>query len=150
MRQIKLSLIASTALLVAGVTHSASAADLGLRAPITKGPIVAPVSHWGGFYVSGSAGGTWTRSDFNETSNTPFTETDTKTQSVTCTDTLCELPCFCGFFTWPNHFYWRTRKYYEWARHARRKLNRKRQGSRIHLHRGLQFCVEQLGAWCPV
>src|SRR2546422_5538615 len=86
MRRIKLSLAASTALVVAGVSYSASAADLAPRF-VTKGPIVAPVSHWGGFYVSGSAGGTWTRSDFNETSNTPFTNTSTdKFQTIFCCD----------------------------------------------------------------
>src|SRR5262245_27370952 len=78
MRQLSRNLIATTALVAAGFT-SASAADLGVRAPLIKGPIVAPVSHWGGFYVSGSAGGTWTRSDFTQSSNTPFTDTETFT-----------------------------------------------------------------------
>jgi predicted outer membrane repeat protein len=74
--RIKVVFLAGAAALAALMTQSAGAADVGLppayNAPV--GPAVPP-SHWNGFYVSGSAGGTWTRSTLTESSTSPFFDT---------------------------------------------------------------------------
>ncbi len=49
---------------------AASAADLATR-PYTKAPApIAAVYNWGGFYVGGHAGGTWTNQEWVNTANT--------------------------------------------------------------------------------
>ena len=68
--RIKVVLLASTAALAALMTQSAGAADLGLPAAAYKAPApVALPSNWNGFYVSGSAGATWTRSTLTESTS---------------------------------------------------------------------------------
>jgi hypothetical protein len=73
--RIKVVLLAGTAALAALLTQSAGAADLGLPAPTPLAPVVPP-SNWNGFYVSGSAGATWTRGTLTEsTSGESFLDT---------------------------------------------------------------------------
>lgn len=54
------ALVAAVAAL--GCVGAASAADMPVKAPIMNAPAVVPFS-WTGFYVGGTVGGAWTRSD---------------------------------------------------------------------------------------
>ncbi|MEP7030225.1 MAG: outer membrane protein [Pseudolabrys sp.] len=58
MRRLFLALVAST--FVAGV---ASAADMPVKAPVYKAPVLAPVYNWTGLYVGLNAGYSWGRQD---------------------------------------------------------------------------------------
>ncbi len=58
MRRIGLALLTSTALIGA-----AAAADLPVKAPVYKAPVVAPVYNWTGLYVGGNFGYSWGRQD---------------------------------------------------------------------------------------
>jgi opacity protein-like surface antigen len=56
-----LALLAST-ILGLGPPHTASAADLRVKAPIRKALAVAPVYDWAGFYAGAHIGGAWSNS----------------------------------------------------------------------------------------
>jgi len=58
MRRIGLALFASLAFVGA-----ASAADMPMKAPIVKAPVMVPPYNWTGFYVGLNAGGSWGRQD---------------------------------------------------------------------------------------
>lgn len=58
MRRIGLALLASTMFVGA-----AAAADMPVKAPVYKAPVVAPPYNWAGFYVGLNAGGSWGRQD---------------------------------------------------------------------------------------
>jgi outer membrane immunogenic protein len=61
---IKQLLLAGAA--VALVGSQAMAADLPVRAPITKAPpMVQPMFDWSGFYIGGQVGGAWGTANFN-------------------------------------------------------------------------------------
>jgi outer membrane immunogenic protein len=53
------------ALALAGMTFSASAADIARRPPPVMAPVVAPpvVYNWSGFYIGGNVGGKWADHD---------------------------------------------------------------------------------------
>jgi outer membrane immunogenic protein len=54
MRRLGLALLASIALV-----GSAAAADMPVKAPVYKAPVIAPLYNWTGFYVGLNAGGSW-------------------------------------------------------------------------------------------
>lgn len=54
------ALVAASTLALAQI---ASAADLPVKAPVYKAPIIAPVYNWTGFYVGLNLGGSWGRQD---------------------------------------------------------------------------------------
>ncbi|HTT47504.1 MAG TPA: outer membrane protein [Pseudolabrys sp.] len=54
MRRLVLALLASIA-----VVGTAAAADMPVKAPVYKAPVVAPPYNWTGFYVGLNAGGSW-------------------------------------------------------------------------------------------
>jgi outer membrane immunogenic protein len=54
MRRLGLALLASIAFI-----GSAAAADMPVKAPVYKAPIIAPLYNWTGFYVGLNAGGSW-------------------------------------------------------------------------------------------
>jgi len=58
MRRIGLALLASIALI-----GSAAAADLPVKAPVYKAPVIAPPYNWTGFYIGLNAGGSWGHQD---------------------------------------------------------------------------------------
>jgi outer membrane immunogenic protein len=58
MRRIGLAAVASLALIGA-----ASAADMPVKAPVYKAPVVAPPYNWTGFYIGLNAGGSWGHQD---------------------------------------------------------------------------------------
>jgi outer membrane immunogenic protein len=58
MRRFGLALLAITALV-----GSAVAADMPVKAPVYKAPVVAPIYNWTGFYLGLNAGGSWGRQD---------------------------------------------------------------------------------------
>lgn len=58
MRRIGLAVLASWALI-----GGASAADMPVKAPVYKAPVVAPLYNWTGFYVGLNAGGSWGHQD---------------------------------------------------------------------------------------
>ena len=62
MKRFAIALLAVTSLSVG--SQIASAADLPVRGPVYKAPVVAPVSDWTGFYVGGSLGGRWNSTDW--------------------------------------------------------------------------------------
>jgi len=53
--------LAATALVWAGVTHPALAADMPAPAPVYRAPppVIVPVTSWAGFYVGANGGGIW-------------------------------------------------------------------------------------------
>ena len=53
--------IASLAL--AAFAAPAFAADMPVKAPVYKAPVIAPVYNWTGFYLGLNAGGSWGRQD---------------------------------------------------------------------------------------
>ena len=58
MRRLVLALLASIA-----VVGTAAAADMPVKAPVYKAPVVAPPYNWTGFYVGLNAGGSWGRQE---------------------------------------------------------------------------------------
>lgn len=58
MRRTAFVLLASCALM-----GSAAAADLPVKAPVYKAPVVTPPYNWTGFYVGGNIGYSWGRQD---------------------------------------------------------------------------------------
>jgi len=58
MRGLVLALLASIA-----VVGTAAAADMPVKAPVYKAPVVAPPYNWTGFYVGLNAGGSWGRQE---------------------------------------------------------------------------------------
>jgi outer membrane immunogenic protein len=65
-------LLGSTMLAALAVSAPAMAADMPVKAPVYKAPVVAPeVFSWTGFYVGGNLGYSWGRADtdFNETTS---------------------------------------------------------------------------------
>src|SRR5437899_615708 len=72
-------LVAGIGLLAfAAMTQGAAAADMPVKAPLYKAPIVVPFS-WTGFYVGVNAGYSWGRA------NTDLTETSITTTTATIT-----------------------------------------------------------------
>jgi outer membrane immunogenic protein len=69
-------LFASTGFVLFAGT-SVLAADLPVKAPVYKAPVVVPVFSWTGFYVGGNVGYSWGRA------STDLTETVTTTASIT-------------------------------------------------------------------
>src|SRR5450759_1855007 len=57
MRRLSVAFIAAVSTI--GLTQVASAADMPVKAPITKAPIVAPLYDWSGIYVGGHIGYLW-------------------------------------------------------------------------------------------
>jgi outer membrane immunogenic protein len=69
-------LLGGTMLAAMAVAAPAMAADLAVKAPVYKAPVLAPeVFSWTGFYIGGNLGYSWGRGD------TDFTETTTGTSS---------------------------------------------------------------------
>jgi len=65
MRCIGIALLATTALI-----GSAAAADMPVKVPVYKAPVVAPSYNWSGFYIGGNIGYSWGRSsDYSTLSN---------------------------------------------------------------------------------
>ena len=64
-----------------GVAQAAWAADMPVKGPVYKAPMMAPAYNWTGFYVGVNAGGAWNRSTWSDTANpatyTPFDTNDT-------------------------------------------------------------------------
>jgi outer membrane immunogenic protein len=60
MRRLGLALLASTMLVGA-----AAAADMPVKAPVYKAPVVAPPYNWTGFYVGGNIGYSWGKQDLS-------------------------------------------------------------------------------------
>jgi opacity protein-like surface antigen len=52
----------SAAILGLGLPHLAWAADVPVKAPIQRAPVVAPAYNWTGFYLGANIGGTWSNS----------------------------------------------------------------------------------------
>jgi hypothetical protein len=67
MRSIVFVLLTST-ISALSLPQAAAAADVSVKAPIYKAPMVAPVYNWMGFYVGGHIGGAW--SDITLTNST--------------------------------------------------------------------------------
>lgn len=65
MRRIQIALFGASALSIACVS-GAFAADMPIKAPITKAPIVAPRYDWSGFYLGGHLGYIWGRTRVEE------------------------------------------------------------------------------------
>ena len=61
MRDTVLALLISTSLGF-GLQQTALAADMPVKAPVRKAPMVAPVYDWSGFYVGAHIGGAWSNS----------------------------------------------------------------------------------------
>jgi outer membrane immunogenic protein len=64
--------LGSVALIALGVP--ATAADLAVKAPIVKAPIIAPVPYfnWTGCYLGAHVGGAWGRKDFGDPTGSTF------------------------------------------------------------------------------
>ncbi len=60
MQRIAFALFASSSVLA--LTQVAFAADMPVKAPVYKAPMVAPVFSWTGFYIGGHVGGAWSTS----------------------------------------------------------------------------------------
>jgi outer membrane immunogenic protein len=58
MRRIGIAVLASLALI-----GGASAADMPVKAPVYKAPVVAPPYNWTGFYIGLNVGGSWGHQD---------------------------------------------------------------------------------------
>lgn len=67
MHRLGLALLAST--LVVG---SAAAADMPVKAPVYKAPVMAPLYDWNGFYVGGHIGGAWSNVDVSDPTGAIF------------------------------------------------------------------------------
>jgi outer membrane immunogenic protein len=65
MRRLSLALLAAVSTIA--LTQFASAADLPVRAPVYKAPVMVPVYDWTGFYVGGNVGYSWGRSSTDGT-----------------------------------------------------------------------------------
>ena len=61
MRHFSLALLAAVSTIA--LTQFASAADLPVKGPVYKAPVVAPIYNWTGFYLGLNAGGSWGRQD---------------------------------------------------------------------------------------
>lgn len=61
MRRLSTTLLAGAT--VFALTQAASAADLPVKAPVYKAPVVAPAYNWTGFYVGANIGYSWGRQD---------------------------------------------------------------------------------------
>lgn len=61
MRHFSLTLLAAVSTIA--VTQVASAADLPVKAPVYKAPVMAPMYNWTGFYVGLNAGYSWGHQD---------------------------------------------------------------------------------------
>lgn len=59
----KKSLVAATAVAVFGLVNSANAADMPVKAPYVKAPVVVSLYNWSGCYVGADVGGTWNKVD---------------------------------------------------------------------------------------
>jgi outer membrane immunogenic protein len=68
MRRLSLALLAAVSTIA--LTQFASAADLPVRAPVYKAPVMVPVYDWTGFYVGGNVGYSWGRSSTDGSSRT--------------------------------------------------------------------------------
>ncbi len=60
MRRIGFALLATIA-----VIGSAAAADMPVKAPVYKAPVVAPPYNWTGFYIGGNVGYSWGKQDLS-------------------------------------------------------------------------------------
>lgn len=67
MRRIGIAVLASLALI-----GGASAADMPVKAPVYKAPVVAPPYNWTGFYVGGHIGGAWSNVDVSDPTGAIF------------------------------------------------------------------------------
>lgn len=70
MRRLQCALLAAVA--VIGVVSIASAADMPVKAPVYKAPIVAAPYNWNGFYVGGHIGGAWSNVDASDPTGAIF------------------------------------------------------------------------------
>jgi outer membrane immunogenic protein len=61
MRRLSLALLAAVSTIA--LTQFASAADLPVKAPVYKAPMMAPLYNWTGFYIGLNAGYSWGRQD---------------------------------------------------------------------------------------
>jgi outer membrane immunogenic protein len=61
MRHFSLALLAAVSTIA--LTQFASAADLPVKAPVYKAPVMAPMYNWTGFYIGLNAGYSWGRQD---------------------------------------------------------------------------------------
>ena len=61
MRRLSLALLAAVSTIA--LTQFASAADLPVKAPVYKAPVMAPLYNWTGFYVGLNAGYNWGSQD---------------------------------------------------------------------------------------
>jgi outer membrane immunogenic protein len=78
MRRLSVTFIAAVSTIA--LTQVASAADMPVKAPITKAPIVAPRYDWSGIYVGGHIGYLWGRTRVEE--DGVVTEPGAKTDGV--------------------------------------------------------------------
>ena len=60
MRHFSLALLAAVSTIA--LTQFASAADLPVKGPVYKAPVVAPIYNWTGFYIGGDGGYSWEKS----------------------------------------------------------------------------------------
>ena len=67
MRILKAASLAAA--LTIGAASIASAADMPVKAPVYKAPIVAPAYNWSGFYIGGHVGGAWSNVDASDPAN---------------------------------------------------------------------------------
>lgn len=67
MRRIGFALLASVALI-----GGAAAADMPVKAPVYKAPVIAPPYNWTGFYVGGHIGGAWSNVDISDPTGAVF------------------------------------------------------------------------------
>lgn len=67
MRRVGFVLLASIALI-----GSAAAADMPIKAPVYKAPVVAPPYNWSGIYVGGHIGGGWSNVDISDPTGAVF------------------------------------------------------------------------------
>lgn len=61
MRILKAASLAAA--LAIGLAQAGFAADMPVKAPVYKAPMVAPVYNWTGFYLGGHVGGAWSNAD---------------------------------------------------------------------------------------
>jgi outer membrane immunogenic protein len=64
MRRLQCALLVAVAAI--GGASIASAADMPVKAPVYKAPIMAPVYNWTGFYIGGHIGGAWSNVDVSD------------------------------------------------------------------------------------
>ncbi|MGH6683603.1 MAG: outer membrane protein [Pseudolabrys sp.] len=67
MRRLVFALLASTLFIGA-----AAAADLPVKAPVYKAPVMAPVYNWTGFYIGANIGYSWGRQDVDAVGGVPL------------------------------------------------------------------------------